>query len=59
MIDAYARVGLHRHRGSGQSASADGTKWDAHPESLKTSYHIRYGGYGGIGHYLLSWLGSS
>jgi len=54
VIDAYARVGLHRHWGSGESASADGMKWDVHPESLKSSYHIRYGGYGGIGYYLVS-----
>ena len=54
VIDAYARVGLHRHWGSGESASADGMKWDLHPESLKSSYHIRYGGYGGIGYYLVS-----
>ena len=25
-----------------------------HPESLKSSYHIRCGGYGGIGYYLIS-----
>jgi TnpA family transposase len=54
VIDAYARVGLHRHWGTGESASADGMKWDMHPESLKTTYHIRYGGYGGIGYYLVS-----
>ena len=54
VIDAYAGIGLHRHWGSGESASADGMKWDVHPESLKTSYHIRYGGYGGIGYYLVS-----
>jgi TnpA family transposase len=54
VIDAYARVGLLQHWGSGESASADGMKWDIHPESLKTSYHIRYGGYGGIGYYLVS-----
>jgi TnpA family transposase len=54
VIDAYARVGLHRHWGSGESASADGMKWDVHPESLKSSYHLRYGGYGGIGYYLVS-----
>jgi TnpA family transposase len=54
VIDAYARIGLHRYWGSGESASADGMKWDVHPESLKTSYHIRYGGYGGIGYYLVS-----
>ena len=28
VIDAYARIGLHRHWGSGKSASADGMKWD-------------------------------
>jgi len=54
VIDAYARVGLHRHWGTGDTASADGMKWDIHPESLKSSYHIRYGGYGGIGYYLVS-----
>ncbi len=54
VIDAYSRVGLHRHWGTGDTASADGMKWDVHPESLKSSYHIRYGGYGGIGYYLVS-----
>ena len=54
MIDAYARVGLHRHWGNDESASADGMKWDVHPESLRSSYHIRYSGYGGIGYYLVS-----
>jgi len=54
VIDAYSRVGLHRHWGTGDTASADGMKWDIHPESLKSSYHIRYGGYGGIGYYLVS-----
>jgi TnpA family transposase len=54
VIDAYAQVGLHRYWGDGSSASADGMKWDVHPESLKSSYHIRYGGYGGIGYYLVS-----
>ena len=54
VVDAYASVGLHRHWGTGDSASADGMKWDVHPESLKSSYHIRYGGYGGIGYYLVS-----
>ena len=54
VVDAYARVGLRRFWGTGESASADGMKWDVHPESLKSSYHIRYGGYGGIGYYLVS-----
>jgi hypothetical protein len=54
VIDAYARIDLPRYWGTGESASADGMKWNVHPESLKTSYHIRYGGYGGIGYYLVS-----
>lgn len=54
VIDAYAGVALHRHWGTGSSASADGMRWDVHPESLMTEYHIRYGGYGGIGYYLVS-----
>lgn len=54
VIDAYARIALSRHWGGGGSASADGMKWDVHPESLKSSYHLRYGGYGGIGYYLVS-----
>jgi hypothetical protein len=39
--------------GSGKSASADGTKWDF-PQNLMSEYHIRYGGYGGIGYYLVA-----
>jgi TnpA family transposase len=54
VIDAYAGVALHRYWGAGRSASADGMKWDVHPQSLITEYHVRYGGYGGIGYYLVS-----
>ena len=54
VIDAYAAIGLHQHWGSGESASANGMKWDVHPASLMTEYHVRYGGYGGIGYYLVS-----
>lgn len=54
VINAYASFNLPRHWGSGRSASADGTQWDLHPQSLMSEYHIRYGGYGGIGYYLVS-----
>ena len=54
VIDAYAAADLHRHWGTGRSASADGTKWDLHPQSLMTDYHVHYGGYGGIGFYVVS-----
>jgi hypothetical protein len=29
-------------------------KWDLYPQTLMSEYHIRYGGYGGIGYYLVS-----
>jgi len=29
-------------------------KWDVHPQSFMSEYHVRYGGYGGIGYYLVS-----
>ena len=54
IVDRYARLPVHRHWGTGQSASADGMKWDVHPQTLMTEYHLRYGGYGGIGYYLVS-----
>jgi len=34
VIDAYTRVGLHRHWGTGDTASADGMKWDVHLANL-------------------------
>jgi TnpA family transposase len=54
VINAYAQFPLQRIWGSGKSASADGTKWELYPHNLMSEYHIRYGGYGGIGYYLLA-----
>lgn len=34
--------------------SADGTRWDLYEQNLLSEYHIRYGGYGGIGYYHVS-----
>jgi TnpA family transposase len=45
---------LPRYWGSGKSASADGTKWNVFEQNLLSEYHIRYGGYGGIGYYHVS-----
>ena len=33
---------------------ADGTKWNLYEQNLLSEYHIRYGGYGGIGYYHVS-----
>ena len=54
VINAYNKLDLPRYWGTGQSASADGTKWELYEQNLMSEYHIRYGGYGGIGYYHVS-----
>ncbi|MGL5833109.1 MAG: Tn3 family transposase, partial [Waterburya sp.] len=54
IINAYNRFSLPKFWGSGKRASADGTKWDIYEQNLLAEYHIRYGGYGGIGYYHVS-----
>lgn len=54
VINAYNRFGLPKSWGTGKNASADGTKWDLYEQNLLSEYHIRYGGYGGIGYYHVS-----
>jgi TnpA family transposase len=54
LINAYNRFALPKLWGSGKHASADGTKWDLYEQNLLSEYHIRYGGYGGIGYYHVS-----
>jgi TnpA family transposase len=54
VINAYRDFPLQRLWGLGKTASADGTKWDLYPQNLMSEYHIRYGGYGGIGYYLIA-----
>ena len=50
----YNKFALPKFWGSGKSASADGTKWDVYEQNLLSEYHIRYGGWGGIGYYHVS-----
>lgn len=54
VINAYREFPLQKLWGLGKSASADGTKWELYPQNLMSEYHIRYGGFGGIGYYLIS-----
>ncbi len=54
IINAYNRFSLPKFWGSGKRVSADGTKWDIYEQNLLAEYHIRYGGYGGIGYYHVS-----
>lgn len=54
VINAYNQLDLPTFWGTGKKVSADGTKWDLWEQSLLSEYHIRYGGYGGIGYYHVS-----
>jgi len=54
VINAYNAFALPKFWGTGKRASADGTKWDLYEQNLLSEYHIRYGGYGGIGYYHVS-----
>jgi len=54
IINAYNRFALPKYWGDGKHASVDGTKWDIYENNLLAEYHIRYGGYGGIGYYHVS-----
>jgi len=54
IINAYNRFALPKYWGTGAQASVDGTKWDIYENNLLAEYHIRYGGYGGIGYYHIS-----
>ncbi|WP_018441893.1 Tn3 family transposase [Trinickia symbiotica] len=54
VINAYNQFSLPKFWGSGSRVSADGTKWNLYEQNLLSEYHIRYGGYGGIGYYHVS-----
>jgi TnpA family transposase len=54
VINRYNRFELTKWWGSGKRAAADGTKWDVYEQNLLSEYHIRYGGWGGVGYYHVS-----
>ncbi len=54
VINGWCNIPLQRMWGPGRSASADGTKWEMNTANLMSEYHIRYGGYGGIGYYMVA-----
>ncbi len=53
-INAYNQFALPKFWRSGKRSSADGTKWNLYEQNLLSEYHVRYGGYGGIGYYHVS-----
>lgn len=54
VINRYNQFALPKLWGSGETVSADGMKWDLYEQNLLSEYHIRYGGYGGLGYYHVS-----
>lgn len=54
VVNAYAKCPIQKLWGTGKNAAADGTKWNLYEQNLLSEYHIRYGGYGGIGYYHVS-----
>jgi TnpA family transposase len=51
IINRYNVLDLPQFWGQGDSAAADGTKYDVREQNLLSEYHIRYGGYGGIAYH--------
>lgn len=51
IINRYNVLDLPNLWGQGDSAAADGTKYDVREQNLLSEYHIRYGGYGGIAYH--------
>ena len=54
VVNAYNKFTLPTYWGDTSSVSADGMKWDLYENNLLSEYHVRYGGYGGIGYYHVS-----
>ncbi|MBW8368763.1 MAG: Tn3 family transposase [Arenimonas sp.] len=54
IINSFAHLQLPRFWGQGKAAAADGTKYELFEKNLLASYHIRYGGYGGIAYHHVS-----
>ena len=54
LVNAYNQFTLPQFWGSDQHVSADGMKWDVYEQNLLAEYHLRYGGWGGMGYYHVS-----
>lgn len=54
IINAYHRLELPKCWGTGERAAADGSKFEIYENNLRSEYHIRYRGYGGIAYHHVS-----
>jgi len=56
LINRYYQYDLPKGWGDENVAAADGTQVDLYENNLLSSYHIRYGSYGGIAYHVISSL---
>lgn len=56
LVNRYEQQELPKRWGDATIAAADGTQIDLYPNNLVSSYHIRYGAYGGIAYHVVSAL---
>jgi TnpA family transposase len=56
LVNRYEQQELPKRWGDATIAAADGTQIDLYPNNLVSSYHIRYGAYGGIAYHVVSSL---
>lgn len=54
IINAFHSLPLPKHWGTGLNAATDGTQIDLYKSNIFAEGHIRYGGYGALGYYLVS-----
>lgn len=54
IINSYAGLQLPKYWGDQKRAAADGTKYEMYDQNILASYHIRYGGVGGIAYHHVS-----
>ncbi|MBE9193783.1 Tn3 family transposase [Synechocystis sp. LEGE 06083] len=54
IVNAYHRLQLPKCWGTGDRAAADGSKFETYENNLRSEYHIRYRGYGGIAYHHVS-----
>ncbi|MEM1369398.1 MAG: Tn3 family transposase, partial [Cyanobacteria bacterium P01_H01_bin.15] len=54
IINSYHRLKLPKYWGTGERAAADGSKFETYENNLRSEYHIRYRGYGGIAYHHVS-----
>ena len=56
LVNRYYQYELPKRWGDENIAAADGTQLDVYENNLLSSYHIRYGSYGGIAYHVVSSL---